>query len=138
MLFITGCRSNKEAETEKFQKHRNKIIHVGNKIVDIKTDVLFGLSFLNIIDNFLIVNEGSPRGYKGIHLFDKNSFGYITSTGFTGRGPGEISVPGRIGVDDKNRVFWIPSHGKKIMYKFSLDSVLNNEKYKPTEKLDLD
>ena len=70
-------------------------------------------------------------------MFDKNTFKYITSTGFIGKGPGEIIVPGRLGIDKKNKIFWVPDHGKQIMYKFPLDSVLNNKTFKPTIKKEL-
>lgn len=134
LLLTIGCN----AKTEKFQKHRDKIINVGDKIIDIKPEILFGESVLYIIDDILIVMEISPKvGEKGIHLFNKNTFKYITSTGVIGRGPGEITSPGAIGINRKNRVFWVPDYGKRIMWKFPLDSVLNNKMYKPTIKLEL-
>lgn len=132
LLFIFGCKSNNGSKTEITQKHRDKIINVGDKIVDIKPEILFGNSLLYIIDSILIVNETSPKSEKGLHLFNKNTFKYITSTGIIGRGPGEIIVPGRIGIDYKNKILWVPDHGKKVMWKFPLDSILNNSKFKPT------
>ena len=132
LLFIIGCRSNNGSKTEITQKNRDKIINVGDKIVDIKPDILFGNCYLYIIDDILIVNETSPKGEKGLHLFNKNTFKYITSTGIVGKGPGEIIVPGRIGIDYKNKILWVPDHGKKVMWKFPLDSILNNNMYKPT------
>lgn len=137
MLFIIGCKSNNDGKIEKFQRRRNKIINVENSINDIKTSIFFKESVLNIIDSILIVNEGQPSNEKGIHLFNKNTFKYITSTGIIGKGPGEIILPGRIGVDSKNKILWVPDHGKRILLKFFLDSILNNEMYKPTNKIDL-
>ena len=136
MLFIIGCKSNNAEKTEKFQKHRDNIINIEDKITDIKTKILFGIPSLYIINDILIVAEIRPSN-KGIHLFNKNTFKYITSTGIIGKGPGEIARPGRIGFDNKNRVLWVSDHGKKVMWKFPLDSILNNEMYKPTENLDL-
>ena len=137
MLFLISCNSCNENKNEKFQKHRDKIINVEDKIIDIKTDTIFGLSVLYIIDEILIVSELRPRGDKGIHLFNKNTFEYITSTGILGKGPGEIASPGNIGIDRKNRILWVADHGKKLRWKFLLDSVLNNDLYKPTESLDI-
>lgn len=137
MLLMVGCNSNNKGKTEKFQKHRDKIINVKDKIVDIKTNVLFGSCNLNIIDDILIVSETKPSGDKGIRLFNKNTFKYITSTGIIGKGPGEVTRQGGIKVDIKNRVFWVSDHGKMVMWKFPLDSVLNNEMYKPTIYLGL-
>lgn len=135
VLLIIGCTNNNEPE--KFQKHRNRIINVSDKIIDIKPEILFGNSLLYIIDDILIVNEVSPQGEKGIHLFNKNSFKYIKSTGILGRGPGEIASLGGIGIDYKNRILWVQDHGNKVMWKFPLDSVLNNEMFKPSIKLEL-
>ncbi len=137
MLFIIGCKSNSGSKTEKFQKHRDKIIIVSDKIVDIKPEILFGNCFLYIIDEILIIAEIKPSGDKGIHLFNKNTFKYIESTGIIGKGPGEVARQGGIQVDIKNRLFWVSDHGKMIMWKFPLDSVLSNKMYKPTEKLNL-
>ena len=135
-FFIIGCKSN-NLETKIFQKNRDNIINVSDKIVDINPDLIFGNSTLHIIDNILIVNEVSPKGEKGIHLFDKNTFKYITSTGTIGRGPGEISVPGIIGIDKKNRIIWVPDNGNKVMWKIPLDSILHNTSYKHTLKFEL-
>jgi len=137
MLFLISCNSCNENKNEKFQKHRDKIINVEDKIIDIKTEILFGISILYIIDDILIVNEARPSNNKGIHLFDKNTFKYLTSTGIIGKGPGEVARPGRIGIDHKNQVLWVQDHGKRVMWKFPLDSVLNKKNYKPTKKLDL-
>lgn len=135
ILFIIACKNNDNQKAEKFQKRRNEIINFEDKIIDIKTEILFGNSLLYIINDVLIVNEISPSGDKGIHLFNKNTFEYITSTGIIGKGPGEVARQGRIGVDAKNKIFWVSDHGKKVMWKFHLDSVLKNEMYKPTENV---
>ena len=135
-MFIIGCKGNNEGKIEKFQKHRDNIINIEDKIIDIKTKILFGKSSLYIINDILIVSEIQPTN-KGIHLFNKNTFKYITSTGIIGKGPGEIARPGRIGIDHKNKVFWVQDHGKMIMWKFPIDSILNKKNYKPTKKIDL-
>lgn len=138
IIFIaTACKNKSTEQTEKYQNDRNNIIDVRERIVEIKTDIIFGRSILYILDDFLIVNETEVSGEKGIHLFQKNTFEYITSTGFIGRGPGEISRPGRLGIDHTNKAFWAPDHGKRIMFKFILDSILENSRYKPTIKRDL-
>lgn len=135
MFFVIACKSNKEKETEKYQKHRNNIINVKDEIVDIKTDLFYGECWLNIIDDILIVNEFFPSGEKGIHLYNKNTFEYITSTAIVGKGPGEVARQGRMAVDNINRILWLNDQGKKVVWEFPIDSVLKNERYKPTEKL---
>lgn len=134
---MLGCKSRDDEKAEKIQNERNNILNVKDEIIDIKSDILFGNSMLYIVDDILIVEEIKPSGNKGIHLFNKNTFEYITSTGIMGHGPGEIIRYGRIGVDNKNRVLWVPDHGKKVMLKFPLDSVLSDEMYKPTKALAL-
>jgi hypothetical protein len=136
-ILIFACKTSNDEKTEKFQKHRSKIINVSDKIIDINPEILFGNSVLYIIDDILIINEVSPQGEKGIHLFNKNTFKYIKSTGILGRGPGEIASLGGIGIDKSNRILWVQDHGNKVMWKFPLDSVLNNEMFKPKIRLDL-
>jgi len=134
LIFLPAVSCSHD-KTEIFHKHRDKIISVKDKIIDIKPKIIFGNSLLYIIDNVLIVHEMEPEKEKAIHLFDKNTFSYITSTGFIGRGPGEIASPGRIGIDKKNRILWVQDHGNKVMWKFPMDSILNDEKFKPETKL---
>lgn len=136
MILIFSCKNNYKRETEIFQKSRDNIINIEDEIIDIKPEVIYGDPALYIINDILIVAELRP-GYKGIHLFNKNTFKYITSTGIIGRGPGEITSLGRIGIDNKNEVIWVQDHGKRVMWKFPIDSILNNMMYMPTQKIDL-
>jgi len=132
ILLVISCTNNRAPATEKIQKHRDKTVNVSDKIIDIKTDIVFGKSSLYIIDNILIVQERYPKGEKVFHLFNKETFKYITSTGILGRGPGEISTPSSsLGIDPDNRLFWMPDLGKKVIHKFPLDSVLSDKLFKP-------
>lgn len=137
LLLTAGCKTAGDDKPEKFQKQRNNIVDVSDKITDINPEILFGNSVLYIIDDILIVNEVSPKGEKGIHLFDKNNFKYIKSIGFIGRGPGEIAGLGGIGIDRKNRILWVQDHGNRVMWKFPLDCVLKNDNFKPVIKQEL-
>lgn len=130
-MFINSCLSNKENKTEKFQKHRNKIANIKGEIIDIKTDINFRYPHLYIIDSILVISDSHLNMMYGIHLFNKKTFKYIKSTGILGRGPGEIVNLGYIGIDQKNKVLWVADYGKKVQWKFYLDSVLNNDMYKP-------
>lgn len=137
LLLIIGCKNNYNGKTEKFQNHRDKVINVSDKIIDIKPEILFGPCELHIIDDFLIVEEIRPSSGKGIHLFNKNTFKYITSTGIIGKGPGELTRKGVIVFDSKNKDLWVSDYGKMVRWRFPLDSILSNEKFKPTEKMAL-
>ena len=134
LLLISSCKSN---SNEEVQTDRNTIIEVEEKLTDIQTDLIISSPLLYIISDYLIVLDMKPNSNKGIHLFDKNTFKYITSTGILGQGPGEIIRYGRIGVDNAKKVFWVPDHGKQVLLKFPLDSVLLNPDFKPTESLSL-
>lgn len=135
ILLASGCGNNNK--TEIIQKERGKIVNVSDMIVNIESDYVFGKSDLHIIDNILIAEESYPIGEKVDHLFDLNTFKYITSTGALGRGPGEVSVPSGLVVDREKRVFWQLDVGKKLWHKMSLDSVLSDKMYKPTVSVNL-
>lgn len=136
VICLTGC-SGVRSNTEKLQKKRNKIVNVQNDIVDIKNGALFGKSLLYIIDEYLVLLEVASKTPRCIHLFEKNTFRHVASSGLLGRGPGEITEPGNIGVDRQNRVLWVPDFGQKVIWKFPLDSILENEDFMPTESLKL-
>ena len=133
MLFtIAGCGKSNEKKTELVQRERGRIVDVSDKIVSIKTDYVIGKAFLYIIDDILLTEEFYPKGEKVDHLFDLNTFRYITSTGVMGRGPGEITIPSGIYVDSGKRIFWQLDVGKKLWHKMSLDSVLNEKNFMPS------
>jgi hypothetical protein len=135
MLSLISCNQN--SDTEIVQDNRNRVVNVSDKIIDIKSDVIFGNGLLYILDDILIIHEVSPKNEKGIHLFNKNTFQYLASTGYNGRGPGEILIPGCIGVDKSNRLLWVLDHGNSVIWKFPIDSILKNDKFHPSEKVDL-
>lgn len=133
IALLASC--GKTLETEKYQRERNSTVDVSGRINDIKVDLLIGNSSLYIIDSFLVVQEWSPAGEKGIHIFNKNLFNYITSTGVIGKGPREITGQGRIGINHKTRALWVNDHGKKVMWRFPLDSILKNPDFMPTDNI---
>jgi len=138
MLFtIAGCGKSNEKKTEIVQSERGCIVDVSDKIVSIETDFVTGKAFLYIIDDILLTEEFYPKGEKVDHLFDLNTFRYISSTGVLGRGPGEITIPSGILVDREKRVFWQLDVGKKVLHKFPLDSVLSDKLYMPDASVKL-
>lgn len=137
ILFLISCNRFNESRTERIQKNRDKVIDVADRIITISPEIYFGDSELYVIDSFLIINEISPLAEKGIHLLDKNNFKYVTSAGIIGNGPGEITNSGTFGIDKKNQIIWVPDRGKKILYKFPLDSILNNTDYLPSIKINM-
>lgn len=57
ILILPSCTDNKNVETEKFQKHRDNIIDVSDKIVNIDPKIIIGRSFMKIIGDYLVVSE---------------------------------------------------------------------------------
>lgn len=139
LLFIailTGCSTT--PKTEKFQTSRDNVVDVRDKVKEIKIeDVLIsGMARMNLLDDYLIIEDF--KSYDNfIHLFDKNNFKYITSTANKGEGPGEITNPGFIGINEPARIFYVSDHGKQKIFSYELDSVLENPSYLPPVKMDL-
>jgi hypothetical protein len=133
-LLVSSCRPD---STEIYDKHRDNTVSVKDKIIDIKPRVLFGYALLDITDSILIIHDMDAKVGKSIHLFSKNTFRYLSSTGTMGRGPSEIVSSGRIGINHKDRILWVQDLGNKVMWKFPVDSILKNPDFKPTHKIDL-
>lgn len=130
-----GC--NRDESQEKYINWNSHLVNMSDSIQDIKTSIIFGDSWLYILDNYLILCENSPSGNKGVHVFNKNTFEYITSTAIVGEGPGDVARQGRIAVNPNKHEFWLSDYAKMVMWRFPIDSVLHNSKFKPSEKFDL-
>ncbi|UZR97340.1 6-bladed beta-propeller [Chondrinema litorale] len=138
ILLVIAC-TPKDADNAITQTERDEIVNVTDKITEVDLDsLMLGMSHLHLLDSFLIVAENKALNSEVIHIFNKNTFNYITSTGVLGRGPGEISRIGNLSIDEQRKIIWVPDHGKEVLFKFPLDSILNNPSFLPTEKLKLD
>lgn len=137
IIFFSDCQNSNKTHREKHQNRRDNIINVKDEIKFVDTKILIGKPELYIVDSFLVINDYRPQEDKGIHLFNKNTFKYVTSTGVIGKGPGEITRPGFIGINQTNKTLWKVDHGKRVIWKFFLDSILNNKTYKPIEKVNM-
>lgn len=136
LLLSTFCSCIHTPKTEKNQSDRDNIINVHDKVKEIEIeDILIGgVSRLTLINDYLIISD--PRSVdKLIHLFDKKTFKYLTSTAFMGQGPGEIANIGHIADDEVNRLFYVSDHGKQRIFSYHLDSVLAHSFYMPEEKM---
>lgn len=112
LLVMGSCTSN--SETEKYQKRSDNIVNVRAHVKPIQIeDVLIGSiarSFL--LGDYLIIGDYKSSD-KLIHIFNKNSFAYLASIAYVGQGPGEITVMGHIGTDEKRHKFYVSDHGKQ-------------------------
>lgn len=132
------CACTNDSSTEKTQNSRNNIINVKSKVKEIIIeDVLIGsISPLYLVNEYLLIEDVKSMD-KLIHVFDKHSFSYITSTGYKGEGPNEIANIGHVAANEKEREFYVSDHGKLAIYSYKIDSVLVNPFYEHKLKLRL-
>ena len=138
-IFIVFSSCKNYSQKDIWQKERNNIINVHKHIVEIPMEeVMIGASVkICLLDSVFIVGDG--RGYdKLIHLFNKNTFKYLTSTTTLGQGPKEITQLGEIVPNEKEGKFYVFDSGKQRIHSFDLDSLLNNPNYVFTTKAKLD
>lgn len=137
LLSALACLScMQQPETEKHQKNRDNIINVHDRVIEIEIeDVLIDeFATLYLISDYLIICDYKSYD-KMVHLFDKKSFKYITSTAYRGQGPGEIANIGHTSVNEAERLFYVTDHGKQRIFSYNLDSVLEHPDYMPEVKL---
>lgn len=127
IVFTFGCSSKSGKE----YKIENNITDASDQIHDLTLKTFIDKSFLYVVNDYLLVLEPMPQKNKSIHLIDLNSLSYKASGGFMGEGPGELIRPGRVGVDEKNNLAWIPDFGKMNLVPFSLDSIMADSVYRP-------
>lgn len=135
-LLIAMCwNCTHRSETKKYQHKRDKIVNVKDKVKEIEIEDVFvgSIARLFLIDNYLIIMD--PKSDNNLlHIFDKKTFEYVTSTAPRGQGPEEIANIGHIGIDETNRRFFVSDHGKQKIFSYELDSVLSNPSYTPVVK----
>lgn len=138
LLFTLGWSCTQDSGTEKHQDKRDRIVKVRDKVKEIVIDeVLIGRNAQPFLMNDYLLIDDYGSGDKHIHLFDKSSFRYLTSTAYKGEGPDEITIAGSVGIDEANRKFYMTDHGKLKLFSFDLDRVLADPFYMPEVKRDL-
>lgn len=138
-LVCFSCQMD-ENGIEKHQWHRNKIINVKDKIQPISTeDILLGnIGVPYIMDNYLLVEGACAVNEKCVHIYDRRDYHYVKSVINMGPGPDEITRMGHIGVDKKNKCFYLSDFGKLKIFSYELDSLLANDNYVGVEQITLD
>lgn len=134
VLSFWSC-TNRPA-TEKYQKERDRIVNVYDRVKEIALDGHFfnDRSVVIMAGNYLLINDF--KSYENqIYLFDKYDFSYITSFAPVGQGPGEIANIGFVYSDDEHRRIYINDHAKQRIFSYDLDSVLANPFYIPEVRL---
>jgi hypothetical protein len=136
IIYVLLCSScTVSNETEKYQRSRKNIIHVGDKVKEIKMEepLISSLNRLYLMDSYVIIQDMKSLD-KLIHLFDRNNFEYIAGFADRGQGPGEIANMGLLAVDEPRRTFYVSDHGKNKIFAYHLDSVLHDSTYEPKVK----
>ncbi|MDR0748347.1 MAG: 6-bladed beta-propeller, partial [Tannerellaceae bacterium] len=138
LLAFAVCSCTVSTETEKYQRKRNNIIDVRDKITAIKIEdpIISSTNRLYLIEDYLLIQDFKALD-KLIHLFDKNDFRYITSVGYRGQGPDELTSMGFITVDVAHRSFYVNDYGKQKIVAYHLDSVLSNPSCLPEVRIEM-
>ncbi len=84
-----------------------------------------------ILKDYLIIYSPLSAD-RFIDIYKKSTFKYLTSTAIRGNGPSEITAPGPITIDETNNCFWLADFGKMHLYKFAIDSIVEQKDYKPS------
>jgi hypothetical protein len=137
ILLITAvCWSCSDNSFEKHQKKRDNSINVKDRLKEIPIDdvLIYWLCDVYTIAGYLLIAD--YRSYdKQIHLFNKNTFTYVTSTAPMGQGPEEITRMGPVVIDEANRCFFVTDYGKNKIFAYELDRVLTDSTYAPEVKM---
>lgn len=129
LLFVC-CNSTDNSEI--YQDKRDNIINVKGRLKEIIGDdvILSGRSRSYPINDYLLFED--PKSPDTIyHIFNKHTFQHIKSLGVRGQGPNEITNPSQMAIDENNNSFLIPDLGKRKIFRYSIDSVINGSNYLP-------
>lgn len=136
VLVMLGCSN--ESDTEKYQQTRDEVVNVHDKVAVIDTDSLMigSIARPTLLGDYLIIAD--PKSVDNpIHIFDKNNFKRLMSTGIIGQGPDEITNMGYIGTDDRHHQFYLSDHGKQKIFSYNIDSLLHAPDYRRAVKLEM-
>ena len=135
VMLVAGCSNNNKFKVEVHQNKWDKVVTYDKAINDINIELFLGKSQMSFISNFLLLTEFRPSYTHTLHLFDKNTFKHVTSAGIVGRGPGEVTRTGKPAINHFNNDIWLSDHGKQLMWRFPLDSIIKNKDFLPTESI---
>ena len=127
ILSIGGCnKSNQKiGKFDKFPKHVN--------LKGEKTGLTprFKIALTKTHDSLLLLTA-TVNNINTIHLYNKNTFQHILSTGKIGRGPGEIKKPGDYILNKELGCLLTADWGTNEIIRWSVDSlILQKKSYKP-------
>lgn len=133
IVFFCCCKN--ELSTEKYQKKRDNIVNVHDKVkeIDIQDVLISEFSSLYLIDKYLLITDSRSTA-EMVHFFCRDDYSYIASRIYNGEGPKEITQLGFIGINEALRTFYVTDNGKQKIFSYPLDSILANPYYVPDVK----
>lgn len=137
-LSVSSCKHADQGHRKHYDAGKN-VVEKKQDIHEIHIDTVdisnFGTPYL--VNEYLIISDYKSFD-KMIHIFNKNTFDYITSVGQQGQGPTEIANMGRIIPDEDKNTFYVIDHGHQTILSFPLDSVVSDKFYVPKKKTSMD
>ena len=73
-----------------------------------------------------------------VHIYDKNTFRYITSAIKKGRGPGEAVMGTSLTTNEVDRTFFLSDFGKLSIFVYQIDSLIANPFHFPWVKTNME
>jgi len=131
ILYNSSC--NNKATDESIELFSSFPKTVTLKSIKTNAKAYYRNANLQVFDSLLLLTTTDRSVNKKIHLYNKNTFDHIISTGIVGKGPGEMHNPGWNTWDTKKGIIWYPDNSKRVLWKFEIDSIINNPHYKPSK-----
>jgi hypothetical protein len=130
LVFLTlSCQNNSDIKKIDFDSFPEEKA-IDGKICEMKKLPL-RLYQIEIVDS-LIVAFDFYRKDKRLFIFNANNFNLIEDAGVLGNGPKELSRPFFFDINKKNRTIWIGDRGKLKIFGFSIKSIIQSEKKRPS------
>jgi hypothetical protein len=134
-IFNHSCQNKKQVK--EIRKFPVKIDLKGSK-PQFDNESGIHLSRMKVLDSLIIVsNNFGNVGDNYIHFFNKSTYEPILSTGKRGKGPKELTNPGRMLLNPKKNCLLIFDFGKRKIFEYNIDSLINCPDYKPHKHMDI-
>lgn len=135
LLLSVSCTKKEDDKTIQFNRFP-QTENLKGKIPNMESHPL-RLYDIEIKDSLIIVFDYYHKD-KRLYILNSNNFSLLASSGKTGKGPEELTIPYTIDLDKENNIIWVGDRGKQKIFGFPLDSILMVNKELPEHELQLD
>jgi hypothetical protein len=144
LIFIIACKKEEESK-HSFQEltpHEteaefSKTKQLKGNHPELKKTLALQSYDVKTIDSLLILKENYKSDFC-IYVFNKNTFELITKTGKRGKGPKEITAPGRFFLKKKQNELWLMDNTDFELWKFDLtEAIKRKQDYLPEKSVKL-